>query len=336
MKESHPHILIIQTAFIGDVILATSLIESLGAANSAAVIDILVRKGNESLLQNNPRVNKVLSWEKKQKKYLNLFGVLSEIRQQRYSLVINVQRFASTGFLTAFSKAKVKVGFGKNPFSIAFTKIINHNISEESKNHEIHRNHQLIAHLAGISKIAAKPKLYPSDKDFNTINKSISGEYVVIAPGSVWFTKQYPKKRWVEVVKRIPSSLKVVFIGGPDEKKLAEEIIVASKNNNCINLCGHFTFMESAAVMQNAKRCLVNDSAPLHIASATNARTTAIFCSTVPAFGFGPLSDDSVIVEVKEKLKCRPCGLHGKKACPLEHFDCGYKININDIINSIG
>ena len=94
--------------------------------------------------------------------------------------------------------------------------------------------------------------------------------------------------------------------------------------------------MESAALMQKAKRCLVNDSAPLHIASAMNAPTTAIFCSTVPEFGFGPLAKDSIVVESQKKLECRPCGLHGKNACPESHFDCGFKININDIINSFG
>ena len=55
----------------------------------------------------------------------------------------------------------------------------------------------------------------------------------------------------------------------------------------------------------------VNDSAPLHIASAMDAPVTAVFCSTVPAFGFGPLRANGRIVETTENLDCRPCGLHG-------------------------
>lgn len=336
MKKSHPHILIIQTAFIGDVILATSLIESLIAANSGFVIDILVRKGNESLLQNNPNIHKVLSWDKKTKKYRNLIAVLKKVRHEKYNLVINVQRFASTGFLTAFSGAKKSFGFGKNPFSFTFTKVVSHDISQKKNIHEIERNHSLINGYQGVGPQASMPKLYPSQNDFKSVSNYITGEYIVVAPGSVWFTKQYPKERWAEVIGGLNNKLKVVLIGGPQEKTLADEIIVASKNNNCINLCGQLTFMESAALMQKAKRCLVNDSAPLHIASAVNAHTTAIFCSTVPAFGFGPLADDSIIVESQKKLECRPCGLHGKNACPEIHFDCGFKININDIINSIG
>ena len=84
--------------------------------------------------------------------------------------------------------------------------------------------------------------------------------------------------------------------------------------------------------MQNAKMNYVNDSAPMHIASAMNAPTTAIFCSTIPAFGFGPLSDNSKIVETLEKLDCRPCGIHGYSACPKGHFKCGFGIEIKNVL----
>jgi heptosyltransferase-2 len=80
--------------------------------------------------------------------------------------------------------------------------------------------------------------------------------------------------------------------------------------------------------MSKAVRNYVNDSGPLHLASAMNAPVTAFFCSTVPSFGFGPLSDDSEIKETTEKLDCRPCGIHGFKTCPKGHFKCGKGIEI--------
>jgi heptosyltransferase-2 len=83
--------------------------------------------------------------------------------------------------------------------------------------------------------------------------------------------------------------------------------------------------------MKNADMNYVNDSAPMHLASAMNAKTTAIFCSTVPEFGFGPLADGARIVEITEKLDCRPCGLHGFKECPKGHFNCGNQIKIEGL-----
>ena len=79
-------ILIIQTAFIGDVVLATALIEKLHTHFPNGKIDFLVRKGNESLLDNNPHLNEVLIWNKKQDKYKNLFQLLKKIRSKKYGL----------------------------------------------------------------------------------------------------------------------------------------------------------------------------------------------------------------------------------------------------------
>jgi heptosyltransferase-2 len=87
--------------------------------------------------------------------------------------------------------------------------------------------------------------------------------------------------------------------------------------------------MQSAALMKSARMNYVNDSGPLHICSAMNAPVTAFFCSTTPAFGFGPISDQSIIIESKLNLACKPCGLHGYKSCPKGHFDCGNSIFID-------
>jgi heptosyltransferase-2 len=110
-------------------------------------------------------------------------------------------------------------------------------------------------------------------------------------------------------------------MGGPNDKALCEQIISES-TKEVRSLAGELSIMQSVAFMKNAKRNFVNDSGPLHFASAVNAPVTAFFCSTIPAFGFGPLSDDAKIIEVAG-LPCRPCGLHGHKTCPEGHFKCG-------------
>src|SRR5689334_10893558 len=153
--------LIIQTAFIGDVVLATGLIEKLHQHFPDAQIDFLVRKGNESLTINHPILHETLVWNKKEDKFGNLLRMLKRIRKAKYDKVINVQRFAATGFLTAFSGAKEKIGFDKNPFSFLFTKKIKHIIADGE--HEIKRNHQLIKDFS--DEHPAKPRLHPSSPD---------------------------------------------------------------------------------------------------------------------------------------------------------------------------
>src|SRR5688500_13606415 len=133
--------LIIQTAFIGDVVLATSLVENIHAAFPGSAIDFLVRLGNESLLTAHPYIRNVLIWNKKEKKMPNLLKMLRMIRREKYDKVINVQRYAATGMLTAFSGGKERIGFDKNPLSFLFSKKITH---EFKKLHETERNHLLI------------------------------------------------------------------------------------------------------------------------------------------------------------------------------------------------
>ena len=92
--------------------------------------------------------------------------------------------------------------------------------------------------------------------------------------------------------------------------------------------------MISPALMEGAVMNVVNDSAPLHIAGAVNAPVTAIFCSTVPAFGFGPLRANGRLVETTEKLDCRPCGLHGHRVCPKGHFRCAEGIEVRRVLGA--
>lgn len=325
------NILIIQTAFIGDVILATPLIEAIHNHNSEIKIDFLLRKGNESLFKGHPHLNNVLIWTKKSNKYSNLFKLLNQIRARKYDVVINVQRFGGTGFLTAFSNAKIKIGFNNNPFSFGFTHKINHSVNKGF--HETERNLQLLGPLFETKVV--KPALYPTQDNFDAVKPYQTSSYICTAPTSVWFTKQYPKEKWVDFFNNINSNLSIYLLGGPADFKDCQNILNESTNKNLVNLAGKLSMLESAALMKSAKMNFVNDSAPMHMASSVNAPTTAIFCSTVPAFGFGPLSSNSKIVEIEKALSCRPCGLHGKRTCPKKHFKCAYDINTNNLIERI-
>jgi heptosyltransferase-2 len=322
-------ILVIQTAFIGDVVLATSLIENLHQQFPEVKIDILVRKGNESLFQSHPFLNQVLVWDKKNNKYQNWVGLLFKIRSSQYDLVLNAQRFAATGAWTAFSKAKIKIGFDKNPFSFLFTHAVVHQFSEKGQ-HEIDRNHQLLSSLF-VTKVAM-PKLYPTASDELAVSSYQQTPYLCIAPASVWFTKQFSIEKWVDLINELPFKGPIYLIGGPGDKLLCDQILQKINRKSVVNLAGRLSFLASAALQKKAVLNYVNDSAPMHFASAVNAPVVAVYCSTLPNFGFGPLSDGSFIVQTNEALACRPCGIHGKKQCPLKHFDCAKTIKMDQLI----
>lgn len=326
--------LVIQTAFTGDVVLATGIIEKLHQYYPDARIDFLVRKGNEGLLKDHPYLNEVIVWDKTKDKLSHLWQILKKIRRVHYDAVVNVQRFAATGILTAFSNAKMKIGFDKNPLSFLFTKSIKHVISTADQPlHEIDRNQALIT--AFTDKLPAKPRLYPSEADEQKVEAYKNEPYIVVAPASVWFTKQFPVEKWIEFIDQVPSHLKIYILGAPSDKALGDTIASSTKNKNVVNLCGQLSFLQSVALQKDAQMNFVNDSAPMHFASSLNAPVAAVYCSTLPSFGFGPLSDKSFIIEIKEPLDCRPCGLHGHKACPKGHFNCAGKIGVVQLLEVI-
>ena len=316
--------LVIQTAFLGDAVLATALLEKLHAFFPDAAIDLVIREGNEGLFEGHPFLNKLFIWNKRTNKTSNLFKLINDIRKTRYDHVINCQRFFSTGLMTVLAKGDEKIGYDKNPMAPLFTRLLQPAIGDHW--HEVDRLNELIDHLTDKSR--PLPKLYPAEKDLQFVDRS--GQYVCIAPTSVWFTKQWPEAKWIDLIRLLPTDVRVFLLGAPGDAEACSRIAQQAGRGDV--LAGKLSLLGTAHLMQGATMNYVNDSAPLHIASAMNAPVTVVFCSTVPAFGFGPLRENGRVVETSEKLDCRPCGLHGYKACPKGHFRCALGIEVHRVM----
>jgi heptosyltransferase-2 len=318
-------ILLIQTAFLGDVILATPVISELNRIFPNVQIDVLVKKGNETLLANNSKISTVYTFDKSRNKLVEIVRLISGFRKKNYDLVLNLHRFGSSGLIAGFSGGKKIFGFNKNPFAFLYTKRFKHEIGNGT--HEVTRNLALINEFG--SETILRPELFPSKKDCSIVEPFTKDKLVCLAPASVWSTKQLPEEKWVELIQSFSSDLKIYLVGANSDNALCQSIIDKSgRVGTIVNLAGKFTLLQTAALFAKSQHVYVNDSGPLHIASAMNAPVTAFFCSTIPEFGFGPLSEKSEIKQVND-LPCRPCGLHGKKECPLGHYNCGKDIVIS-------
>jgi ADP-heptose:LPS heptosyltransferase len=330
IDASSKTILIIQTAFIGDTILASNFAREVKNLYPDSKIHFFLRKGNESVIQGLPTIEKTWVWDKAGGKSKNLFKLIRELREIEFDYVFNLHRHFNSGLVTALMRSREKIGFKQNPLSFFYSKKVNHQIPDPRGWHEVQRNLEL---LDGV-KIHSDSKLYRPElplqqKHFDKTAEYSRGDYFVVAPASVWFTKAWSESKYAELTEELSKRGQVYFIGGPSDKELCDRI------GNGINLCGKLNLLESAALMKSAKRVFVNDSAPLHLASCVNAHTTAIFCSTVQAFGYTPLAQNSVVVDVGDSLICRPCGLHGHKQCPLGHFKCSHDIEIAQVLSKI-
>lgn len=328
-------ILIIQTAFIGDVVLALPVAQALHAQHPQARIHLLVRGGNEALLHNHPAIHRVWVWEKRTSKYKNLFKLIAHLRRTHFDLVVNCQRFFTTGVITACMRATHKTGFANATLALFYTEKHPHVVGTQDDTtypHEVDRNLGLVQNFVQANKTSGRvlPKLYPSAADHEKVRLITGGNknYVVLAPASVWFTKQWPADKWAALIAAIPKNITKYLVGAPADAALCNALC----NNNgagrtdVVNLAGKLSFLQTVALMQGARRTFANDSAPLHFATAAGCPTTALFLNTVPQLGFGPLAPGSTVVEVPN-LPCRPCSLHGLPACPQGHFKCAHALS---------
>lgn len=337
-------ILIIQTAFIGDTILASHFARAVKETYPQSRIHFLLRKGNESVIQGLPTIEKTWVWDKQGGKTRNLLRLISELRTIKFDIVFNLHRHFNSGLVSAMMNSPLKIGFKQNPLSLLQTHKIDHKIphipadNEKIVWHEVQRNLQLLKAVypdLTIDHEAKKyrPELPLTQKNYDKVKAFTEGTYFVVAPASVWFTKAWPEHKFRALTQELAKQGRVYFIGAPGDRELCDRIREGMENTE--NLCGSLSLLDSAALMEKAKRVFVNDSAPLHLASCVNASTTAIFCSTVPAFGYTPLAQDSTVVDVGNSLSCRPCGLHGYRKCPLGHFKCAEDIEVTRIMKTI-
>ncbi len=153
-------ILVIQTAFLGDAVLVTSIVEKLHAFHPDAAIDLVVRKGNDGLFDGHPFLGTLHIWDKRNSKTRDLFRLIGDLRKTHYDHIINAQRFFSTGLMTVLSRGEEKVGYDKNPLSFLFSRTVKHIIGDGR--HEVERLNALIEHLTDGTR--PLPRLYPTGK----------------------------------------------------------------------------------------------------------------------------------------------------------------------------
>ena len=362
--EKNQKILIIQTAFLGDLILSTGFFQKIRNLFPDATIHVIVNKGTESILENHPGVDLVLSFDKKEikKTVLGFFDFLQKIRSENYDLVFSPHFSHRSSIISFATRAQYRFGYSNSGFGFLHTHAI---FRQKLSLHETQKLNQL-AELArnvlsknsladrnsnslekeasdlkktnGLSE-AIKPQMFftkDEEKNFQKFRdlQKLKGEYIVIAPSSLWETKRLPEEQFVKLVELlfVQKTLKLVFAGSKADQPLVDRIFQLLKEAfgekkftklapQFLNLAGSTDLRTLALLVKYAKGIISNDSSPIHFASCFNTPILAFFGATIPAFGYGPVSQKQFISEVIG-LDCRPCGIHGGKVCPERHFRC--------------
>lgn len=327
-------ILYIQTAFPGDAILSLPAVKKLKELNPDSLIDVLCIPSTQEIFSASPYVDDVLVIDKKGK-HKSLFSLINfarELRNRKYDVIYSSHRSFRTSILVLLSEVDETYGFSNSAIKYVYKNVVSYNLNK----HEVQRNFDLIGFKYDENSWRVQPRLSFSDdvniKVKNFLNDLDKNKIIAIAPGSIWATKRYPKEKWKEIVHYFSNrNFNVILIGGKEDEELCESILQNS-NGNVFNAAGKFSIVESIKLLSYCNLLISNDSAPTHFGMCAGIKVLTIYCSTIPEFGFFPYMFGSRFLSLND-LICKPCGIHGYQECPLTHFNCANKLQIDEVIN---
>lgn len=312
---------IFQTAFLGDVLLIIPIIHYILQKENFKIY-FIVKSGLEDISKLLPDSVELITFNKKENKFKNSLQLIKTLREKEIDILISPHRSLTTSLIVYFSKPKLSIGFDKAVFSFLY-KVRKEYIQSQ---HEIQRN---LALLSDIIKIDDWRRGIKLQIEFNIKENKFTKwierneNIIAIAPGSVWETKKYPQEYFIKLINLLTSrNYKIILIGSKDDEKSCSDLIEYSKNNSdVLNFIGKLKIYESLSVIDKCNLLVSNDSAPTHLGTLTNAKVLTIYGSTIPEFGFYPYREGDNYIEIRN-LKCKPCGIHGKRECPEKHFRC--------------
>jgi heptosyltransferase I len=358
-------ILLIKLSALGDVVHTLPVLNKLRQRYPNARIDWLVTPGIAELLRHNPAINNVIEflraeWSEpwRPAPYVSTARLIAQLRSAEYDLVIDLQGQLRSAVFAFASGAPVRIGFDK-PRSDAFTSLPRI-IPEEARKHawkggregswlaytdtiplptlDIHpvERYLGIAPMLGLDDGPAD-FTFPIPEEASVRIDGLLDYYeiakariAVVAPGTVWETKQWRADTFAEVTRRLlQQKLAVVLIGSEGERGLCEEIVKLARDT--ISLAGETSLSELAALISRATICVTNDSGPMHLAVALGRPVVSVFGPTDPVWAGPYRCPDSV---VRAEVPCSPCYLRELRRCNFGHR-CMQEVTASTVIARI-
>jgi heptosyltransferase-1 len=343
-------ILLIKLSALGDVVHTIPALNKLRRRYPNARIDWLVTPGIAELLRHNPAINNVIEflrdeWSEpwRPAPYVSAARLIAQLRSAEYDLVIDLQGQLRSAVFAFTSGAPVRIGFDK-PRPDAFTSL-SRIIPEEARKHAWKgaREGSWLAYTDTIPLptldihpveryLGIGPMLGlddgPADFSFPIPHEATAridglldyyeiakAKIAIVAPGTVWETKQWRADAFAEVSRNLlQQKFAVVLIGSEGERSLCEEI--ASLAPGAVSLAGETALSELAALISRAAICVTNDSGPMHLAVALDRPVVSVFGPTDPVWAGPYRQPDSV---VRAGVPCSPCYLRRLRECPNGH-----------------
>lgn len=312
---------------IGDIILATSFLDSVKKKYPNSSIDFLIKKEFSPLLQNHPQINNVIELDKSEG-LKGLINLGKHLMHQGYYKVFDIHNVFRSKILSFFFKRKIFFQIKKPRLKRFMLFNLKLNFFKKDFSH-IRMYHSILEDIHSFPRTS----LYVSSDEINRAKsflkkEGVDQEFICIVPGAAWKQKQLPVDKYNELIDTLNKkfAFKIVLLGSKNDT-ICDEI---KKDINIVNLKDKTSLRMAMSILTISEHTFGSDTGLLHASEALNTPVSMILGPTSMETGASINHPNSKIFE-KNNLWCRPCSQNGKRPCIRKEQYCLTGINIHDI-----
>jgi len=327
-SQSFERILLIKPSAVGDVVHTLPVLAKLRQRYPDAQIDWLIRPEIADLVRSHPALSNVVLFDRRGlarfgrnwTATVGLFRLLSQIRRERYELVVDLHGQLRSALFTLASRAPFRVGFERTREG-AWVSYSHHIPLPTMEAHAVDR-YLWLGLVLGFDATAPDFTIHlPAETDENVARlladrRQLGRPLAVLVPGTVWETKHWRTEGFAEVARQLLArGYAVVLAGSPKDRPRCRQ--VAEVASGVCDLSGQTTLAEMVALIRRATLCVTNDSGSMHVAVALDKPVVSVFGPTNP-LRTGPYGRPLAVVQAK--VECSPCYLRKLSRCPHGHL----------------
>ncbi|MCG6877935.1 MAG: glycosyltransferase family 9 protein [Deltaproteobacteria bacterium] len=314
-------ILIIQLGDIGDAVLTLPFVGALSRAFPKRSLVLCVREHARELLEDCPRVHRVLSVNKQKRKLktelAHQLRFLRDLRRNKCTMAIELRTGTRGAMIALLSGAHTRVARYANDGTLWRNRLFTHLVKPTREYCQYAAQHNLnIMAPFGLFEEDPRPHIWVTKHRrrkakaiFQKARIPEDKPLVAVHPFSLWKYKEWPVSEMASLLDRIQAEYRcnIIVTGAPDERKPAGDLIDRCRYRP-YNLAGETSIGELPAVLAACTLFVGVDTAALHIAAAVGTPTVGIFGPSSWT-NWAPRGRNHLVV--KKGLPCQPCSQKG-------------------------
>ncbi|MDX8437998.1 glycosyltransferase family 9 protein [Mesorhizobium australafricanum] len=341
-------ILILQTKYIGDLVLASALAKNLQLEYPGVRIVFLCDARFASLLTANDIASQVVTFRRSHmrgtplRRAQELILTLLELRRNHFDMAIDITDTRTSRFILGLVGARIRVGYHPPERRLRWLERQPANV--RAKPFGYGERHFLYRYLSplealGIDLHVRVPDIQPLPFEMAKALALLDkfhlrpNAFVAVHAGASFPGRRWQPERFAAAIDRISAEtgLSVVLVGSPDESEAAEKILAAAKTP-IVNLVGALPLQTLPALLKQARLFLGNDSGPMHMAAAAGIPVVGLFGLQSP-IRWGPVGVPSIAVRPS-----MPCDCVGGDLCKRPDPNkacCVWRLEIDQVVEAV-